>query len=137
MRNQFVISGCVHFLISFFMISPWYIENYPKKSGCRFSQEGSRNGMKHSGFLVYISSPNTQPLQHFLNTYKNISLSSQKNWDLIPLFFILFYLLFVLTPSHHTTFILSPSITYNKQMSYNGRHLPQPSENPLEIFRNT
>lgn len=113
-----VISGCVHFLDLSLCDVTHDIERMAWQGhGATFPRKGREMGWNTAAIWVCICDPNTQPLQHFLNTDKNTFSSFQKNWDLIPSFFTPFYLFTLfLIPSYPTVFILRPPMTSDKQM---------------------
>ena len=89
-------------------------------------------GGNTGAFWVCFSSPNTQHLQHFLNT---VVIQEEPEFYLIH--HPSLYILPNLSPPHtfpptHTHHFHSQATNYQQ----GGRYLPQASENLLEIFRN-
>lgn len=108
-----------------FVMSSTMLRVLPRKSRGMGGNTGA--------FWVCFSSPNTQHLQHFLNI---VVIQEEPEFHLIH--HPSLHMLPNLTPPHTypPTHIPLSFADYQLQICQSGRHLPQASENLLEIFRN-
>ena len=96
-----VISGCVRFL-DLFVMSSMILSELPRKgTGAAIPRKGRAMRGNIAAFWVCISSSNTQPLQHVLNTDKKVFVIPEVGSHLItlyPFIFICFPLTLFTTP---------------------------------------